>query len=63
MVLVLVFTPLPGMLLRWLFKISSLPSMIANCNADLERINTSYVVLLPKKDSARSPADFRSICL
>lgn len=49
MVLVLVFTPLPGMLLRWLFKISSLPSMIANCNADLERINTSYVVLLPKK--------------
>jgi hypothetical protein len=31
--------------------------------ADLERINRSYLVLLPKKDSARSPADFWPIAL
>jgi hypothetical protein len=32
-------------------------------SVDMERSNRSYIVLLPKKDTARSPADFRPICL
>jgi hypothetical protein len=34
-----------------------------NNNAEIERINQSYLVLLPKKDNARRPADFRPIAL
>lgn len=33
------------------------------CSVELDRINRSYIVLLPKKDHARSPSDFRPICL
>jgi hypothetical protein len=32
-------------------------------SVDLERINRSYIVLLPKKEVARTSADFRPICL
>jgi hypothetical protein len=32
-------------------------------NADLSRINTSYLVLLPKKNEARNARDFRPIAL
>jgi mannosylglycoprotein endo-beta-mannosidase len=32
-------------------------------NADFERLNRSYLVLLPKKDSARRPEEFRPIAL
>lgn len=31
--------------------------------ADLERINRSYLVLLPEKDAAKSSADYHPICL
>jgi hypothetical protein len=31
--------------------------------ADIERLNRSYLVLLPKKDDARHPQDFRPIAL
>ena len=31
--------------------------------ADLERLNRAFVVLLPKKPGAISPADYRPICL
>ncbi|CAO2039280.1 unnamed protein product [Urochloa humidicola] len=31
--------------------------------ADLERLNRSYVVMLPKKETAMRPADYRPICL
>jgi hypothetical protein len=34
-----------------------------NNNAEIERINQSYLVLLPKKDNARRPADFIPIAL
>jgi len=32
-------------------------------HVELQRLNQSYIVLLPKKDHAWSPADFRPICL
>jgi hypothetical protein len=32
-------------------------------SVDMERINRSHIVLLPKKDTARSSANFRPICL
>ena len=31
--------------------------------ADLERLNRSYIVMLPKHSAARSPGDYRPICL
>lgn len=34
-----------------------------SCNAGLERINRSYLVLLPKKNDARKACDFRPIAL
>jgi hypothetical protein len=32
-------------------------------STDIERLNRSYLVLLPKKDAARKPQDFRPIAL
>jgi hypothetical protein len=32
-------------------------------DAELERLNRSYVVLIPKQEAATKPGDFRLICL
>jgi len=43
--------------------LSSLFNAFHSHEADIKRLNRSYLVLLPKKDSARKPQDFRPIAL
>jgi hypothetical protein len=43
--------------------LSSLLVAFHDHRTDLSRINQSYLVLLPKKDNARHPQDFRPIAL
>jgi hypothetical protein len=47
----------------WHTTLSSLLAAFHDHLTDLSRINQSYLVLLPKKDNARRPQDFRTIAL
>ena len=44
-------------------KVMNFVNAFAAGEADLERLNRAFVVLLPKKPGAISPADYRPICL